>query len=75
MDGVKLITKSEEEHQKQIQRVKRFSDYIRTEFGFEKCAKIPFKRSKLIYLQILVINNKREIQELEKGKTYKHLAD
>jgi hypothetical protein len=39
------------------------------EFGLEKCAKIAFKRSKLIHSQNLVIDIKREIQELEQGKT------
>jgi hypothetical protein len=38
------------------------------EFGREKCAKITFKRGKLISSQNLVIDNNREIQELEQGK-------
>jgi hypothetical protein len=42
------------------------------EFGFEKCAKITFKRGKLIHSQNLVIDINREIQELEQGKTYKY---
>jgi hypothetical protein len=44
------------------------------EFGFEKCAKITFKRGKLIHSQNLVIDINREIQELEQGKTYKYLG-
>ena len=47
MDDLKLIAKSEEEPQKQIQTVKIFSDDINMEFGLEKCAKITFKRGKL----------------------------
>jgi hypothetical protein len=43
------------------------------EFGLEKCAKITFKRGKLIYSQNLLIDNNREIQELEQGKMYKYL--
>jgi len=43
------------------------------EFGLEKCAKIAFKRGKLVHLQNLVININREIQELQQGKTYKYL--
>jgi hypothetical protein len=50
MDDLKLIAKSEEEHQKQIQTVKTFSDDINVEFGLEKCAKITFKRDKLTHL-------------------------
>jgi len=39
----------------------------------EKCAKIAFKRGKLVHLQNLVIDINREIKELEQGKTYKYL--
>jgi hypothetical protein len=69
MDDLKLIAKSEEELQKQIQTVKTFSNDIHMEFGLEKCAKITFKRGKLTDLQNLVIDTNREIQELEQGKT------
>ena len=66
---MKLIAKSEEELQKQIQTVKTFSDDIDMEFGLEKCSKITLKRGKLTHLQNLVIDTNREIQELEQGKT------
>jgi hypothetical protein len=46
---LKLIAKSEEELKKQIQRVEIFSDDIHMECGLEKCAKITFKRGKLIH--------------------------
>jgi hypothetical protein len=74
MDDLKLIAKSEKELQKQIQIVKTFSDDIHMEFGLEKCAKITFKRGKLIYSQNLVIDINRDIQELEQGKMYKYLG-
>jgi hypothetical protein len=61
MDDLKLIAKSEEELQKQIQKVNNFSDDINMEFGLEKCAKIKFKRGKLTHLQNLVIDTNREI--------------
>ena len=73
-DYLKLITKSEEEFQKQIQTVKTFSDDIHMEFELEKCAKIIFRRGKAIQSQNLVVDITREIQELEKGKTYKYLG-
>ena len=44
------------------------------EFGLEKCAKFTFKKGKLIHSQNLVIDINREIQELEKGKTYKYVG-
>jgi hypothetical protein len=74
MDDLKWIAKSEKECQKQIQTVKTFSDDICMEFALEKCAKIAFKRAKLVHLQNLVIDINREIQELEQGKTYKYLG-
>jgi hypothetical protein len=43
------------------------------EFGLEKCAKIAFKRCKLVHSQNLVIDINREIQKLEQGKTWKYL--
>ena len=64
MDDLKLIAKSEEELQKQIQTLKTFSDDIHMEYGLEKCAKIAFKRGKLVHSQNLVIDINREIQEL-----------
>jgi len=74
MDDLKLIVKSEEEIRKHIQTVKTFSDDIHLDFGLEKCAKIRFKKEKLIHSQNLVIDINRELQELEQGKTYKYLG-
>ena len=68
MDDLKLIAKSEEEIQKQKQTVKTVSDDIHMEFGLEKCAKIAYKRVKLVHSQNLVIDINREIQELAQGK-------
>jgi len=49
MDDLKLIAKSEEDLQKELQTVNIFSDYISMEIGLEKCAKITFKRGKLTH--------------------------
>jgi hypothetical protein len=68
MDEVKLIAKSEEELRKQVDTVKTVSTDNHMEFGLEKCAKITFKRGKLIKQQNLVIYIDREIQELEERK-------
>jgi len=40
----------------------------------KKCAKIAFKRGKLVHWQNLVIDVNREIQELEQEKTYKYFG-
>jgi len=66
---MKLIDKSDYELRKQIQTVKTFSDDIHMDFGLEECAKIIFKKGKLIHSQNLVIDINREIPELEQGKT------
>jgi hypothetical protein len=44
------------------------------ESGFDKCAKIVFKKGKLVHSQNLVVDISTEIQELEQEKTYKHLG-
>jgi hypothetical protein len=72
MDDLKLLGKSEEELQKQIQTVTTFSYDIHVEFRLDKCAKILFKKGKLIHSQNLVVDINREIQEPEQGKTYKY---
>jgi len=46
MDDLKMVVKSDEELQKQIQIVKTFSDYIHMEFELEKCAKLRLKEAK-----------------------------
>jgi hypothetical protein len=74
MDDLKLIAKSEEEIQKEIQTVKFFSDDINLEIGLEKCAKITFKRDKLTHTQNLVNDTNREIHNLEQGKMFKYLG-
>jgi len=48
VDDLKLTGKTEEELQRQMQVVRTFSDYIHMEFGPDKCAKIAFKRGKLV---------------------------
>jgi len=51
MDNLKLIAKTEEELQKQIQTVKNSAN-INMEFELENCAKFTFKIGKLTHLKI-----------------------
>jgi hypothetical protein len=46
---LKLIDKTEEESQTQMQAVKTISDDISMEFGLEKCAKFVLQRGKLVH--------------------------
>ena len=43
-------------------------------FGIKKCAKIAFKRGKLVHSQNILIDSNGEIQELEEGKTCGYLG-
>jgi hypothetical protein len=66
MDDLKLIAKSEEELQRQIQLKLSVMIFI---WNLNlKNVTITLKRGKLISSQNLVIDNNREIQELEQGK-------
>ena len=47
MDDLKLIGKTEEELQKQMQIFTIFSDDIHREFGLEMCTKIVLKKNKI----------------------------
>jgi hypothetical protein len=67
MDNLKLLGRSQEELQKQIQTVATFSDDICMEFGLDKCAKVVLKKGKLVHSQNLVVDISREIQELGQG--------
>jgi hypothetical protein len=74
MDDLKLIGKTEEELQKQVQAVITFNDDIHIEFGFDKSAKILLKRGKLVQPQNIILEFNRVIQELKQGKTYRYLG-
>ena len=47
MDDLKLFAKDDNNLEKMLQLVKKFSDDIGMAFGLEKCAKVSFKRGKL----------------------------
>ena len=61
MDDFKLISKTEEQLQKQMQTDKRCSENIHTEFGTDKFAKILLKTGKLVHLQNLILHINREM--------------
>ena len=52
VDDLKLISKTEEEIQKEMQAVRNFSNDIHMKFGHDKCVKILLKRGKLVYYKI-----------------------
>jgi hypothetical protein len=68
LDGLKLIWEREEKLKTYLLTVGNISDYIHTEFEFEKCAKIVPKR-KIISLTNLVLDIITVLQRLEQGNT------
>jgi len=55
LDDLKVIGKTEEELQKQMQVVRTFSDDIHMDFELDKCAQIVLKRGKLVLLKNLIL--------------------
>jgi len=102
MYNLKIIGKTQEELQKQVQVVRTFSDDTNMEFGVQRCAKVTLKTVTLVHRcakvalktvtlvhrcakaalktvtlvhsHNLILDFKSDIQELEQGKTYKHLG-
>jgi hypothetical protein len=74
MDDLKLIARSEEELGTEINIVKTISNYIKMEFGLEKCARISLKRGKVHRKQYTGSTKENEIKELDPMKTYKYLG-
>jgi hypothetical protein len=54
-----------ERTQKQVQRVKTFSDDNHLEFGLDKGSNIAFRKGKLVQSKNLVLRNNTEIREHE----------
>ena len=54
--------------------VKQFNDDIGVEFGLEKCAKVGFKKGKLVSTGNIAIDDDSRIQELNQGGVYKYLG-
>ena len=59
MEDLKLIGKTEEEVQKQMQAVRKISDGVRMEFGLEKCAKFLLRKRKLVHSHNLILQFNR----------------
>ena len=54
--------------------MKNVSDDIKMEFGLDKCAKAPFKRSKKVAGEEIPQNDKQVIQDMNLAETYKYLG-
>jgi len=71
---MKLIDKTEEKLQTQMQAVRKINDDTHMEFGLDKRKKFVLQRGKLVHSQNLIFHFKRKYQELEKRKINKYLG-
>jgi len=58
IDDLKLMGKTEEEIQIEMQVVRNFSNDVHMDFGLDKCAEIVVKRGKLVYSQNLILQQR-----------------
>lgn len=70
----KLYTKNDDELEGLLKTVKKFSDEIGMEFGFNKCAKVSFKREKLVSISLVELNVDTVIKEIKHEQVYKYLG-
>ena len=69
MDDIKLFAQDDNGLRTLVDHVKKFSDDIGMQFGYQKCAKLSARRGKLI-LTGPVPTLESEINELDYGQTY-----
>ena len=74
MDDLKLYGKDDNEIEGLLKIVKGFSDDIGMEFGLDKCAKVTFKRGKLMKKDNIVLDEGTVIKDLEQEGVYKYLG-
>jgi hypothetical protein len=74
MDNLKLIGKTEEALQKQIQTVRTIIDDIYMKYGLDNCSQIVLKKGILVHSQNLILDINREIQEPGQRETCKYLG-
>ena len=74
MDDLKLYAKNDKQLEGLLTIVKRFSDDIQLQFGFDKCTIASFKKGKLTKVTNIELNHESIIQELDPDGAYKCLS-
>ena len=74
MDDLKLYGKDDEEFDRLLCTVKKFSDDIGMDFGLDKCAKATFIRGRLTSTNEIKLNEDTSIRELDQEVIYKYLG-
>ena len=73
MGDLKLFAKNDQQLQGLLNIVKQFSNYVRMEFGPEKCAKATIFRGKLLKDKNITVDTATVIKDLKPEKSYKYL--
>ena len=74
IDDLKLFARNDGQLEGLLTTVKEFSNDIAMQFGLDKCAKVTFKREKLVRTSDIQVDTNTIIQELEQEGTYKYLG-
>jgi hypothetical protein len=74
MDDLKLLSRSEEELENEINIVKAISKDINMNFGFEKCAKICLKKGRVQEKTYIESTFEKDIKELDPRKACKYVG-
>ena len=74
MDEIKKLAKNEKELENLIQAVKIYGQYIRMEFGREKCAMLIMRSGKRRMTEGIELPNQEKIRTLGEKENYKYLG-
>ena len=74
MDDLKLFAENNEQLEKLLKVVHKFSKSIKMEFGLDKCAKCTIRAGKKVVTENIILEDNIEIKELEFESTYKYLG-
>jgi hypothetical protein len=74
MDDLKLLRRSEEDLENEIQIVKVITKDINMNFGLEKCAKICLRKGRVQRKAYVESTFEKNIKELDPRKAYKYVG-
>ena len=72
MDDLNLFARNNSELTGLLDTVKHFSDDIGMQFGLNKCAKVTFKKGKVVKTENIILDVSITIKELEYERMYKY---
>ena len=72
MDDLNLFARNNSELTGLLDTVKHFSDDIGMQFGLNKCAKVTFKKGKVVKTENIILDVSITVKELEYERMYKY---